>query len=88
MLSASDSFAIVSSTDRASRNSNSQENGGLFLLDLKSNNFKPIPLTFDFDPPSALPGISFFKRYSSFLVVAINHTLAGHSIIVFEVKDK
>ena len=88
MISQTDSFALISSTDRASLNPETEEEGGLFMIDLRSSNFEPIPLTQNFNQPFAPHGISFYKKDSSYQVMAINHTMQGHSIEVFELKDK
>ena len=88
MVSHSDSFAIISSTKRHFFPPDAEEKGGLFLIDLKSNNFEPIPLTNNFNQPFAPHGISFYKKDSSYQVMAINHTMQGHSIEVFELKNK
>tara|TARA_B110000046_G_scaffold52393_1_gene58582 strand:- start:1372 stop:2433 length:1062 start_codon:yes stop_codon:yes gene_type:complete len=88
MISQIDSFALISSTNRAIYPSNSEEKGGLYLTDLKINDFIPIPLTATFNKPFAPHGISFFKKDSSYQVMAINHTPKGHSLEVFELHDK
>jgi len=88
MISHVDSFALVSSTNRAIYPPNSEEKGGLYLIDLTTNDFIPIPLTTAFKQPFAPHGISFFKKDSSYQVMAVNHTPKGHSIEVFELQDK
>lgn len=88
MVSHADSFAIISSTNRAVFPPKNEDEGGLFLIDLKTETFDPIPLTNDFIPSFAPHGISYFKKDSTYLVMAINHTFNGHSIEVFELKSK
>lgn len=88
MISTQDSFALISSTDRKSIPSQTNEEGGLFLIDLKSEPYTPIPLTTDFDQPFAPHGISYFKKDSSYKIIAVNHTLEGHSLEVFELKGQ
>lgn len=88
MVSRTDSFALISATNRLKIPSEEEETGGLFLLDLKTNDFTPIPLASGFDLPFAPHGISFFKKDSSYRVMAINHTNQGHSIEVFELIDQ
>lgn len=88
MISQVDSFALISSTNRLAFPPDAEEKGGLFLIDLKANDFEPIPLTDAFDQPFAPHGISFFKKDSVYVVMAINHTDEGHAIEVFELKDK
>lgn len=86
-ISQIDSFAIISSTNRAIYPPKKQEKGGLFLIDLKANNdFTPIPLTNSINFPFAPHGISFYKKDSTYQVMAINHTSKGHSIEVFELQ--
>ena len=80
----SDSLAIISSTDRKIYPPTEKEQGGLFLIDLKTNEFTPLPLTGNFNQSFAPHGISFFKKDSSFQVMAINHVQEEHSIEVFE----
>ncbi|KAA3624000.1 MAG: hypothetical protein DWQ02_23745 [Bacteroidetes bacterium] len=88
MISHTDSFALISSTNRIIYPPGAEEEGGLFLIDLKTNRFEPIPLTNAFNQPFAPHGISFFKKDSLFTVMAVNHTGEGHSIEVFELWDK
>jgi arylesterase/paraoxonase len=86
MISQKDSFVLISSTNRAVYPPEKEEKGGLFLIDLKANDFVPIPLTSTFNKPFAPHGISFFKKDSTYKVMAINHTPQGHSIEVFELQ--
>ena len=88
MISQIDSFALISSTNRGVYPPVAEEKGGLFLIDLKANDFKPIPLTKDFNQSFAPHGISFYKKDNAYLVMAINHTNQGHSIEVFELRNK
>ena len=44
-ISKKDSFAIISATARNSISNTTQELGGLYYIDLKTDNFKPIHLT-------------------------------------------
>ncbi len=87
-ISPLDSFVIISSTDRTLDISEQQMSGGLFLIDLKSDDFNPIPLTEDFKQPFAPHGLSIFQMDSSYQVMVINHTTAGHSIEVFELREQ
>ncbi|MEM9919966.1 MAG: SMP-30/gluconolactonase/LRE family protein [Bacteroidota bacterium] len=88
MVSREDSFALISATERLIYPPDTEEKGGLYLIDLTKNDFTPIPLTDSFEQPFAPHGISFIKKDSTYLVMAINHTLAGHSIEVFELYDQ
>lgn len=88
IISQVDSFALISSTNRAVFPPEAEEKGGLFLIDLKANDYVPIPLTNAFKQPFAPHGISFFKKDSTYKVMAINHTSQGHSIEVFELQGR
>ena len=88
MISHTDSIVLISSTNRNPYPPGNEEKGGLFMIDLKANNFDPIPLTETFNQPFAPHGISFFKKDSVFIVMAINHAGQEHTIEVFELKDK
>lgn len=84
-ISLQDSFAIISATDRADKSKD--RFGGLYFLDLKTDQLKPTLLTntidFDFQPH----GISFYKQDSIYHVAAINHPKEQHTIEFFELKD-
>ncbi|NER18088.1 SMP-30/gluconolactonase/LRE family protein [Spongiivirga citrea] len=82
-----DSFALISATDRSIYPPTSEEKGGLYLLDLKTDNYIPIPLTDTFGKSFAPHGISFFKKDSSYQVMAISHTAQGHSIELFRLDS-
>jgi len=88
MISQMDSFVLISSTNRKVFPSDHQEKGGLFLIDLKTPDYALIPLTGSFKQDFAPHGISFFKKDSTYQVMAINHTKHNHSIEVFELHDK
>jgi arylesterase/paraoxonase len=88
MISPIDSFALISSTDRGHFPPKEQEEGGLFLIDLTANDYVPIPLTASFKQAFAPHGISYFKKDSTYQVMAINHTREGHTIEVFELHDQ
>jgi arylesterase/paraoxonase len=88
MVSLTDSFVLISATNRAFFPSKDQEEGGLYLMDLTIDKYQLIPLTTSFEQVFAPHGISFFKKDSSYQVMAINHTTEGHSIEVFELSNK
>jgi arylesterase/paraoxonase len=73
MISQIDSFALISSTNRA-------------VYPPEAEDFVPIPLTNAINQSFAPHGISFFKKDSTYQVMAINHTSQGHSIEVFELQ--
>jgi len=83
-----DSFAIISATARQSIPKTQDEVGGLYFLDLKGIHNKPILLTADFKKPFAPHGISMLKTDSTYTLMAVNHTLTGHSIEVFKLNGK
>ena len=87
-ISQSDSFAIVSATDRKARIQGRTVKGGLYFIDLRDQDFTPLPLTDNFNRPFAPHGISLFKMDSTYQVMAINHVRGKHSIEVFELKGK
>lgn len=82
-ISRKDSFAIISSTARKHFPNEKQEIGGLYLIDLKNEDFTPIHLTKDFKKPFAPHGISIYQKDSITTIAAINHTLEGEFIEFF-----
>ncbi len=87
-ISRKDSFAIVSSTARNHFPSTAQEVGGLYFIDLKTDDFKPIHLTKDFKKPFAPHGISIYQKDSITTIAAINHTLEGEFIEFFTLENQ
>ena len=87
-INQTDSFVLISATNRMIYPPSEPETGGLFLVDLKSNDFKPVFLTADFKKPFAPHGISTFKKDSIYLVMAISHNNHEHSIEVFELAGQ
>jgi len=87
-ISAIDSFAIVSSTHRRSIPRTKEESGGLYFIDLKTKPYSTIHLTPNFEGAFAPHGISMFKTDSSYTILAVNHTLNGHTIEVFKLHGK
>jgi arylesterase/paraoxonase len=85
-ISTQDSFALISSTNRNPLNSNEEDFGELFYMELESGNFHLTNLTSNFDQHFAPHGISMFKVDSIYKVIAVNHTLKGHSLEVFNLK--
>lgn len=78
-----DSFALISATKRIVYPPKEQEFGGLYLMELKSGNFNVKPLTSSFNQSFAPHGISMIKTDNSYKIMAINHSLQGNSIEVF-----
>lgn len=87
-ISKKDSLVIISSTARNNFSNNNQEIGGLYLIDLKSPNFKPVHLTKDFKKPFAPHGISIFEKDSVTIIAAINHSKKGEFIEFFNLQNK
>ena len=83
-----DSFAIVSSTKGRALPKINIETGGLYYIDLKDKNYKPILLTENFKKQFAPHGISIFKKDSSYTIAAINHTEEGEYIEIFNLKNE
>ena len=83
MVSHSDSFAIISSTDRSEFPASHQEMGGLYYLDLHNGAFTPLLLTDNFNKPFAPHGISMFKVDNTYIITAVNHTEGGDFIEKF-----
>ncbi len=82
-ISDTDHFALISSTNRAVYPPTEQEQGGLYLMDLKNKKFSIKHLTASFDKPFAPHGISMIKKDSTYTIMAVNHTSNEHSLEVF-----
>ncbi len=82
-ISRKDSFAIISSTIRKKFPKTAQETGGLYLINLKNDVYKPIHLTKSFKRPFAPHGISLFQKDGKTTIAAINHALEGEFIEFF-----
>ena len=87
MLLTNENFVLVSASPRKKPLDVQQKEGALYLVDLNSEAYKVKKLTADFHKPFAPHGISMFKKDSAYNVMAINHTLDGHSFEVFSLKD-
>ena len=87
-VSLSDSFALISSTDRRGIYPENARRDGLYYLDLKSGNYEMTYLSGSFHKPFHPHGISMIKLGQTYHVMAINHTSDGHSIEVFELNGK
>lgn len=82
-VSLADSFAIISATARGVYPPKGPESGGLYMMELKSGEFRIKYLTAGFNGPFAPHGISLFKHDSTYTLATINHTEQGHSIEFF-----
>lgn len=87
-ISRIDRFALISSTDRKVYPPTEEEKGGLYFIDLNSEELDPVLLTARFKKAFAPHGISLQKLDSTYQVMAINHTNNKHSIEVFELNNK
>ena len=83
-----DSFAIISSTKGRALPKVNIETGGLYYIDLKDKNYKPILLSENFKKQFAPHGISIYKKDSSYTIAAINHTEEGEYIEIFNLKNE
>lgn len=86
-VSLKDSFAVISSTKRGVYPPKEAEKGGLYFMDLKSNEYNPMHLTSSLTKPFAPHGISMLKTDSTYKVMAISHILDAHSIEVFRLNN-
>ena len=82
-ISHKEGLAFISSTDRKHFPSDEQEDGDIYLIDLKTTTFDSQNLTEGLSFPFAPHGISILEKDSSIILAAINHTLEGHSIEFF-----
>ena len=86
MVSRQDRFVLISATDRANLSEKKIKEGGLFLIDLKVDDYSLIPLTNSLNLDLEPHGISFFKKDSTYHVLVVNHANESHTIEVFELK--
>ncbi len=86
-VSASDSFALISSTKRKTLPPEEEEFGGLYLMDLKTGDLKVKYMTPFLSKSFAPHGISLLKTNDGYKVMAINHTPEGNTIEVFILKN-
>ncbi len=80
-------LALVSASPRKKPLSEQEKLGGLYLVDLNSKDYTIKELTADLSIPFAPHGISMYRRDSTYTLMAVNHTLEGHSFEVFKLKD-
>lgn len=86
MISPDEDFAIISSTDRRKQRTEGKIEGGLYIMDLTTDDFNISPLTTlrsDFGPH----GISMKKVDSTYKIMAINHNSRGHFVEVFSLSN-
>ena len=80
-------YALVSASPRKNVLEVQEKMGGLYLIDLNSKEYQFKKLTADLNIPFAPHGISTYKTDSTHMVMAVNHTLKGHSFEVFKLRD-
>ena len=86
-ISRTDSFLIVSSTDRRLAADQGIIEGGLYFVDLKTSEFRTEKIETSWKGNFAPHGISMFRIGPGYYrIMAINHA-EGHSVEVFEWKD-
>lgn len=79
--------ALVSASPRKDALEVQENAGALYLVNLNSKDYQVKKLTADLNIPFAPHGISISKSDSSYTVLAVNHTLKGHSFEVFKLQD-
>ncbi|WP_171037006.1 strictosidine synthase family protein [Maribacter algarum] len=87
MLVPGTSLALISASPRKKSLVEQEKLGGLFLMDLNSKDFSTTKLTTNLDIPFAPHGISMHQSDGFYTVMAVNHTLKGHSFEVFKLQD-
>ncbi len=83
MVSHTDSFAIISSTDRIEFPQVKDEVGELYHIDLRSGQYNPVSLTDHYQKQFAPHGISWHKKDSVYIIAAISHSLEDDCIEIF-----
>ncbi|MEJ2005455.1 MAG: SMP-30/gluconolactonase/LRE family protein, partial [Cyclobacteriaceae bacterium] len=84
-ISRSDSFLIISSTDRMLNANSGQQEGGLYYVDLNTSEFKVKKLQSSWAGEFIPHGISMYKiQPGRYRILAINHANGNHSIEVFD----
>lgn len=80
-------YALVSASPRKKSLDIQQRQGALYLVDLNSKDYPVKKLTADLEIPFAPHGISLHKTDSTYTIMAVNHTLKGHSFEVFKLEN-
>ncbi len=86
-ISRSDSFLIISATDRAQVQSDKAFVNGLYFVDLTVDEPAPVLLTESLPDDFSPHGISLYKMNDAYRIAAINHSTDGHSIEMFTWKN-
>ncbi len=88
-LARSDSLLILSVDDRAARRDGKEGLHGLYLVDLRDENFAPISLTNEIEFPFFPHGISIYQLDSAkYGLMAINHVNGKHTVESFLLEGK
>lgn len=88
-LAPADSLLILSVDDRAARRDGKEGLHGLYLVDLRDENFTPISLTDEIDFPFFPHGISIYQLDSAkYGLMAINHVNGKHTVESFLLEGK
>lgn len=88
-LAREDSLLLLSVNDRASRRVGKEGVHGIYLVDLRSEQFEAVPIFSELNFPFYPHGISVFKLDSAtYGLLAINHVEGKHSIESFLLKGK
>ena len=88
-LARADSLLILSVDDRAARRDGKEGLHGLYLLDLRNENFTPLSLTDEIDFPFFPHGISVYQLDSAkYSLMAINHVNGKHTVESFILEGK
>ncbi|MDI1324360.1 MAG: hypothetical protein PSV36_16545 [Algoriphagus sp.] len=83
-LARADSLLILSVDDRAARRDGKEGLRGLYLVDLRDENFTPVSLTDEIDFPFFPHGISIYQLDSAkYGLMAINHVNGKHTVESF-----
>jgi arylesterase / paraoxonase len=84
-----DSLLILSVDDRAARREGKEGLHGLYLVDLRDENFTPISISDEIDFPFFPHGISMYQLDSArYGVMAINHVNGKHTVESFLLEGK
>ena len=88
-LAREDSFLLLSVNDRASHRAGKEGYHGIYLVDLRSEQFDAVPISSELNFPFYPHGISILKLDSAtYGLLAINHVEGKHSIESFLLKGK
>ena len=88
-VSVEDGFALISATARKKLPVEDEEFGGLYFMDLTTENYSLKKLTTNFKQPFAPHGVSMLKTTdSTFKIMAVNHTPKGETLEEFHLEKE